>query len=117
VRTRRGRTALKIRFPERGVSVRARPPILVNFLQRRHKILYSKEVRPKRRTSYYTNGYTNRLVPHVFHRRGVLIPHVGKHVGVRVQGNSYRGMTEHLGAYLGFTVFDRSKVAHVCRRS
>jgi hypothetical protein len=32
------RAGLKIRFPERGVSVRARPPVLPNFLQKTENV-------------------------------------------------------------------------------
>src|SRR4028118_260614 len=43
------RAGLKIRFPERGVSVRARPPVLVNFLQNPNLCFGREKPRPSSR--------------------------------------------------------------------
>ena len=57
---------LKIRFPERGVSVRARPPVLVNSHKSAQNVRGSSEA-PDRR---YGSFGSRRLRGRLFHRFG-----------------------------------------------
>jgi hypothetical protein len=49
---------------------------------------------------FYTNHYTNALGKGILHRGGGLVPHVGQHVGVGVQGDGDARVAQHFGNYL-----------------
>ena len=69
------RAGLKIRWCESTVSVRARPPVLVKFLQKCLIIKNSGKGFGENLGSLYTNYYTNALRMRVFHRSGDAVLH------------------------------------------
>ena len=66
---------------------------------------------------FYTNCYTNALREGVLHRCGRLVPHVGEHVRIGVQGYGDASVPKHLGDDLGVNILGqeqgRASVAQV----
>jgi hypothetical protein len=75
------------------VSVRARPPVLAEFLQIGTKFRGTKKSPGANAGAVYCNPSTQGFFEGAC--RAVL--HVGEHVGVGVQGDGYAGMPQHLG--------------------
>ena len=73
-------TGLKIRFPERGVSVRARPPVLLDWPQNR-----AKRDGAKRNPDSVGGGFGGRRTS-LFHRFGCAL-RFGEPVAVGVEGD------------------------------
>jgi hypothetical protein len=60
---------------------------------------------------------SNPLTQRVLQGAGRAVLHVGQHVGICVQGDSYGGVPQHSETILGLTLLPSKRVAHVCPRS
>src|SRR5215208_7145389 len=91
------RAGLKIRWCESTVSVRARPPVLVKFLQKPHFSVQMEESPRRPLRGLWQQCGSNRLREGLFHCGRSRIAHVRQHMRVGIEGDGYGRMSKHLG--------------------